>query len=630
MQQAEDLLPLDVWDAVIDQLACYAARATTLDRAKDAATSLDALSRVSKTFWQLARPAFAYARERAATVGGPRSRRRTSFTQRAVDLGDVEELRFGLWSIRRYHLRFFGANSCPKFGFRLCGAAKRAIFERNEALFRLLTEHQPSLLDQHPSLCCLVAGMGWIAGLEEFARLENSHWWLTVAADFARNLETAKWFLDRGFCQTWKSLTKFVETDDPATLELACAAAFGDDVSKVPTGTCFPIVRKSLHGGHRRSFRWILAKMQEGVRARKKEAGDFEKFRKVTFLAFDRLVAIASRSGCLDELTSTVLAHGASDMERIAMISVPGPRTPRDWEWCRGGTPPESYRRLDGDWTRSFFLNCCRFGSIEAMRAVLRDSPDLDVQNFEWEACLASDRPETLAILAERKPLDERTANRVWFSALHRASAPMLREFYRLFRPDRHESQTFLRSSWLEIVARRSPWTRENSGRSNPPIVPILDLLLEVRGPSLLNDAEPATFCCAKSDNSVALIWLLDRGVRVKPRRLITEFYDCNAPSCLEVAFSRHSADPESALDRVAIECLKCRVPPFGSKMDRTVRAYLDRVGSADVFRELQRHFTRRVPLDNAEIASSLHFEEYIADRIKTLDHSLVCKGNEP
>lgn len=56
--------------------------------------------------------------------------------------------------------------------------------------------------------------------------------------------------------------------------------------------------------------------------------------------------------------------------------------------------------------------------------------------------------------------------------------------------------------------------------------------------------------------------------------------------------------------------------------MGATFRSFLERVNSVDVYHELHRQFARRVPINNAEIASIRHFENYLSRQIRKLEGS--------
>lgn len=629
---AEELLPLDVWDLVVNLLLRNGAVLRSKAFARSALSALDSLSKTCKSLREVARPAVVFLQEWicARRDGDKLFPPKTAPTRRALERGNAGEMRFAVGSVLLYARRF-GLTTRRAIALDI----NRVALERNEVILEILREF--GLIGDVSKLARIAAGKGWIAFLERLHRSESNRESLVRAANFSGNVETAQWFLGRGYARSWKSLTKFAESGDLTRLVRASELAFGDSDRPLDK-SWLELMFKSLRRGHREMFWWLHDWSRR------------EPIMWSIFLAFnphsykENLIRSALAGGCLPDLEISLngirrdssvrnallgeMLTGQSEFEWEArwIAQVRGPRTASDWRWFW----TEKLNFGHYEWNRfflvlRFFRESCRSGSIDAMEAVLRDFPlAMGQEDPIWDPCFdprATNVVETLRFLAANFPLDKcrDACDRLWFLALQRAPKETLEEFYRLQRPLRRRSLG-MKWTWLDMIARRSPRTRENCSRRSPPLVPILEWLSEVQGSKFFKDGSLAALHCAESDNWVVLGWLLDRGVQLSPLKAVDWFVPKRAAKCLSLVLSRSPSDADVA--RQFSAALLNWIPTPSSKIVCVWLEYLDRVGSLEVFQSARILLERMDPrYIGYHKTHARRIERLIAQRIRNEAH---------
>jgi hypothetical protein len=104
----------------------------------------------------------------------------------------------------------------------------------------------------------------------------------------------------------------------------------------------------------------------------------------------------------------------------------------------------------------------------------------------------------------------------IWRTMLMVCSVETIDSFWRQV-PEMHDVLIRL-DSWLSLVARRSPFTTANSGRSKPPLEPVLDWILEIKPGVVAREGAIASQACLQSDNFVVMRWLFDHGADLPDR----------------------------------------------------------------------------------------------------------------
>jgi hypothetical protein len=412
---------------------------------------------------------------------------------------------------------------------------KRAILLRRADLLDELWECVPEIVERASDSIRMATGIGWIAGLEWFVGKASESAWTESAASTASLWSFEFWFGDQ-----FKSAPE-CKSESAGLLR---TLAMPPDLSYE---TWDRLVRKSLRAGHRTTFSWL--------RGLKLDFGGAS-FQKTIFL--EEWVCCAFQGGCLELVGCFV--DDPTDAQIHCVANEPGPRTLSDWQWLwkqlrrrfleKDVSDPHRRYRLES-LSESFLRECCRAGSLDAARAVLEQVDFRSMSEEVWTTCFLAVQhgPEMLRLLAGRFALHEKTVNRLWFCALQKASKEILEEFHRLFRPTRQRASYGKCSTWLEMIARRSPWTQENSSRRHPPLTPILEWMLELKGPTALRqEAAHAIDVCGESDNWVVLQWLVEHLELAPTDDQILDFAGDRATRCFEWALEHLLVRPELLL----------------------------------------------------------------------------------